>query len=352
MVGAVISRDGQVVAVGHHARFGGPHAEREALAIAGPAARGATLHVTLEPCCHWGKTPPCTEAIIAAGITRVVAAIGDPNTVVSGGGFQALRAAGIEVEVGIEADAARRLLGPYLKAIERRRPFVTAKWAMTLDGKIATESGNSRWITNERSRARVHELRGRVDGIVVGLGTVLADDPELTARPPGPRIATRVVLDSACRTPLESKLAKSARETPLLIASTTGAPRDRVDQLREIGCEVGFFGDSGRVSIDALLIELGLRGWTNLLVEGGGHVLGSFWDAREVDSVEVFVAPRIEGGDHPMTSVRGAGLRTMSESMLLESVVWDSRDGDAWFRGLVRQPAPDDSKRRDTRELT
>ncbi len=225
MVGAVVVRDGQLVGVGHHARFGGPHAEIEALVQAGNLARGATLYLTLEPCCHFGKTPPCTDAVLDAGVARVVAAMRDPFPRVAGGGLARLRAAGLVVEVGLGANAARRLNAPYLKRLATGLPYVTAKWAMTLDGKTATASGDSRWISGPRSRALVHELRGRMDAILVGIGTALADDPELTARPSGPRQPARVVLDGACRLPATSRLAQTGTRGPRLGGRHRPRPR-------------------------------------------------------------------------------------------------------------------------------
>src|SRR5438876_5484673 len=209
LVGAVVlDAAGQLVGEGWHRKFGAAHAEVNAFAEAGDQARGGTLVVTLEPCCHHGKTPPCTEAVLRAGIRRVVAAMPDPFPQVAGRGADLLRTAGVHVEFGVGKAEARRLNAPYLKLLATGRPYVHAKWAMTLDGKIATRSGNSKWISGEASRRRVHELRGRMDAIVVGIGTALADDPLLTARPPGPQTPLRVVLDSRGRTPLTSKLAQ------------------------------------------------------------------------------------------------------------------------------------------------
>ena len=238
MVGAVIVRDGKVVGRGHHARFGGPHAEVMALREARAAARGATLYVTLEPCCHHGKTPPCTDAIRCAGLARVVIAIRDPFPRVDGGGLATLRAAGIQVELGLRADAAARLNAPFLKRVVTGLPYVTAKWAMTLDGKTAVATGDSQWISSARSRSLVHQKRGQMDAIVVGIGTVLADDPLLTARPEGPRTAARVVLDSKARLPLDSRLVMTAREVPVIVAVTEQAPEHRRLSLAEQGCEI------------------------------------------------------------------------------------------------------------------
>jgi diaminohydroxyphosphoribosylaminopyrimidine deaminase/5-amino-6-(5-phosphoribosylamino)uracil reductase len=338
MVGAAVVRDGRLVGLGHHARFGGPHAEVEALRAAGESARGATLYVTLEPCCHFGKTPPCADAVIAAGVGRVVAAVRDPFPKVAGGGIARLREAGVAVEVGLEADAALRLNAPYFKRLFTGRPYVTAKWAMTLDGKTAVASGDSKWISGPRSRALVHELRGRMDAIVVGVGTALADDPELTARPAGPRRAVRIVLDGAARLPLESRLARSAREVPVWVAVTDRAPAARRAALGALGCEVVAFEGDGRVPVLPLLDELGGRGLTNVLVEGGGLVLGAFLDAGAVDAVDVYVAPLLEGGSHAYTPARGAGRALMSGAPRLERQEVSLVDGDVRIQGTFAHP--------------
>lgn len=335
MVGAVLVKDDALIAVGCHEVFGGPHAEVEALRDAGASARGATLYVTLEPCCHFGKTPPCVDAVLGAGVARVVAAMRDPFPKVAGGGFARLKEAGVEVEVGVEEQASRRLNAPYLKRLLTFRPYVIAKWAMTLDGKTAVKGGHSQWISGPRSRAMVHELRGRVDGILVGIGTVLSDDPRLTARPAGPREAVRVVLDSSARLPLSSRLVRTARESAVVVATTKKADLERVEALRGEGCEVVVFETEGAVPIGALLENLGSRGWTNLLVEGGGHVLGAFLDAGEVDEVEVYLAPVIEGGDHARTAARGRGVASMAEALRLIEPEVEVLDGDVRLRGMV-----------------
>lgn len=338
MVGAVLVREGRLVAVGHHARYGGPHAEVVALEAAGELARGATLHVTLEPCCHQGKTPPCTDALIAAGVARVVAAMPDPFPEVRGKGFERLRQAGVEVSVGVQKEAARKLNAPYLKLLATGKPYVTAKWAMTLDGKLACESGNSQWISGPRSRMLVHELRGRVDGIAVGIGTVLEDDPRLTARPAGPRVAARVVLDSAGRLPLESQLVRTAREIPVIVAATASVPQRLVKLLVQRGCEVLRFEVNGPVPIPSLLEELGRRRFTNLMIEGGGRVLGAFLDQGEVDRVEAYVAPILEGGSHANTPFRGEGLLQMDQALRLQDREIMDIDGDVLIRGTLPRP--------------
>jgi diaminohydroxyphosphoribosylaminopyrimidine deaminase/5-amino-6-(5-phosphoribosylamino)uracil reductase len=335
MVGAVVVRDGQAVGVGHHARFGGPHAEIVALQAAAEAARTATLYVTLEPCCHQGKTPPCTEAILRAGIRRVVASHRDPFPRVAGGGFEQLVREGIEVACGVAEQEARLLNGPYLKRVMTGRPFVTAKWAMTLDGKMACASGESRWISGSRSRAMVQELRGRMDAIIVGIGTALADDPALTARPPGRRIPQRVVLDGSARLPLTSQLVRTAQDIPVLVAVTDRAPPARRAALEAAGCEIVGFSTSHTVPIDLLLELLGQRQATNLLVEGGGRVLGAFWDADQIDAVEVYIAPILEGGPPRHIPIQGRGVAHMAEALRLRDLDIQVIDGDVRLRGLV-----------------
>jgi diaminohydroxyphosphoribosylaminopyrimidine deaminase/5-amino-6-(5-phosphoribosylamino)uracil reductase len=309
-----------------------------ALQAAGEAARGATLYVTLEPCCHFGKTPPCAEAVIASGIARVVAAMRDPFPRVAGGGFARLTAAGLGVQWGVEETEARFLNAPYLKRLTTGRPFVTAKWAMTLDGKTACQSGDSKWISNPRSRSIVHALRGRMDGILVGIGTVLLDDPELTARPSGLRCPTRIVLDSTARLPLDSKLAQTARTVPVWVAVSEAAPPDRVEALRRMGVEPIPVRGGGPIPIPDLLDELGRRGLTNLLVEGGGRVLGSFLDAGEIDAVEVFIAPTLEGGSHAFTPFRGTGVSLMAEALRLSRHRVSVLDGDVSLSGRIVRP--------------
>jgi len=338
LVGAVVVRNGQVVGLGHHAGFGGPHAEVMALGDAGEAAQGATLYVTLEPCCHRGKTPPCTDAIRSAGVARVVAAIRDPFPRVDGGGLSILRSAGVPVDLGLQASAAAALNAPYLKRVSTGFPYITAKWAMTLDGKTAVASGNSQWISSPGSRSLVHQLRGRMDAILVGIGTVLADDPQLTARPAGPRTAVRIVLDSKALLPLTSRLVQTAREVPVLVAVSEQAPEDRRGALEEQGCEVVVFPGDTHVTIIPLLAELGRRDMTNLLVEGGGRVLGSFLDSGQVDQVEAYIAPILEGGDHPHTPARGRGTLRMSDAARLRNVAYGEVEGDLWVRGILPQP--------------
>ena len=335
MVGAVVVDGDREVAVGHHATFGAAHAEIAALGKADPAGRGASLYVTLEPCCHYGKTPPCTDAILSAGIARVVAAMSDPFPKVDGGGLRRLREAGIATEVGVLEAESRVLNAPYLKLLATGRPFVTAKWAMTLDGRIATASGSSRWISGPRSRAAVHELRGRMDAILVGIGTVLADDPSLTVRPPGPRRPARVILDSRAKLPLNSALVASANEIPCLVAVTSRAPQDRRSALEDRGCQILPYDLQNSVPIGPLLDDLGRMGMTNLLVEGGGRVLGSFLDIGEIDAIDVFLAPKIEGGQPVHVPFAGNGVALMTLAQRLERHEVTVLDGDIRISGIL-----------------
>lgn len=318
MVGCVIARGAEILGEGWHGRYGGPHAEIEALRIADPRTAGATMYVTLEPCCHCGKTPPCTEAVIGAAPARVVIAQPDPFPEVAGKGIAQLVAAGIAVELGTGEAEARRLNAPYLKLLESGRPWVLAKWAMTLDGKLATRTGESRWISGPESRAVVHRLRGRVDAVIVGRGTADRDDPLLTARPPGPRNATRVVLDTGANLALDSQLVRTAAEVPVLVAAGESAPPANRQRLAEAGCEVlALAGEDHAQRLEALLAELGRRRMTNVLFEGGARVLGTLLDTWAIDEVHVFIAPKLLGGADALSPVAGAGLAAMTDALLL-----------------------------------
>jgi diaminohydroxyphosphoribosylaminopyrimidine deaminase/5-amino-6-(5-phosphoribosylamino)uracil reductase len=361
-VGAVlVAPDGGIVSEGWHARFGGPHAEAAALAAAGDAARGGTLFVTLEPCCHHGKTPPCTTAIIAAGVARVIVAMEDPFPAVAGGGIAALRAAGIEVDVGLLAAEARRLTAPFRMLVEHGRPWVIAKWAASLDGRLAVHGPpaatsavvppvpeRDRWISSRESRAIVHELRGRVDGIAVGIGTVLADDPLLTARMPSPDTAggpppagrqpVRIVLDARARLPLASRLVRTARETPVIVATGPHPPRDRVAALEAAGCEVLILPEHDPAArMAAVCAALGRRRCTNLLVEGGSGVFRSLFAAGLADELWAFIAARVIGtGAHDGVDRLPPPHMPAPPAFDVEAVAWPG--GDLFVRGVVRRP--------------
>ena len=307
LVGAVIVRDGAIVASGWHRAAGEPHAEIHALRMAGELARGATLYVTLEPCAHHGRTGPCAEAVIAAGLARVVIALSDPNPLVAGRGIHLLTAAGIEVTTGICEDEARRQNEIFLKWVTTKRPFVTLKTAMTLDGKIASHTGASQWITGAAARARVHAYRNEYDAILVGIGTVLADDPSLTTRLEHGtgKNPLRIVLDSEARTPLDAKLVADGA-APTIIVVSERADHRRVNLLRACGAEVVTLG-AQRVDIAALLDYLGAREITSLFVEGGAAVNWSLLAGGSVDKVHAFIAPMLMGGETAKTPIGGTG---------------------------------------------
>src|SRR5262245_20230168 len=295
MVGAVVlDSAGQFAGEGWHQKFGGPHAEVFALAAAGERARGGTLVVTLEPCCHRGKTPPCTDAVLKAGIARVLVAMADPFPKVAGGGLAILRDAGVEVQVGLCEAEAVALNAPYLKVLGTGHPWVHAKWAMTLDGKIATRTGDSKWISGECSRRRVHELRGRMDAILVGRGTVVADDPLLTARPAGARVAARVVVSASGELPDECQLKATAKESKVIVYTATGR-ESKLSAWAAAGAEiVGLPATEAGLSPTDILRDLGRRRFTNIMVEGGADLLGRFTDVA--DELHVFIAPKLIGG--------------------------------------------------------
>ncbi|HPF38442.1 MAG TPA: bifunctional diaminohydroxyphosphoribosylaminopyrimidine deaminase/5-amino-6-(5-phosphoribosylamino)uracil reductase RibD [Phycisphaerae bacterium] len=324
MVGCVVVRSGRVVGEGYHRKFGGPHAEVHALRAARGAARGATVYVTLEPCAHQGKTPPCVDALIEAKIQRCVVATRDPNPIVAGRGLKALRRAGIQVATGLLAEDARQLIAPFAMFHEGGRPFVTLKWAQSIDGKIATRSGDSMWITSKESRRRAHALRARVDAIIVGVGTVLADDPELTARDAKVRrVATRIVLDREFRTPVSSKLVRSAADVPTIIVGSGKRVQWRRPEaaLERAGVETLLLPEvDGGIDLAMLLRMLRERRMTNVMVEGGGRVLGSFIDRRLADAAEIYVAPRLIGGAGAPGPLAGSGPENMDGLIDLSSV--------------------------------
>ncbi|MGP1471919.1 MAG: bifunctional diaminohydroxyphosphoribosylaminopyrimidine deaminase/5-amino-6-(5-phosphoribosylamino)uracil reductase RibD [Schwartzia sp. (in: firmicutes)] len=337
LVGAVIVRENRIVAVGWHRAAGTSHAEIHALSMAGDLARGATLYVTLEPCAHYGRTGPCAKAVIEAGIHRVVVAMEDPNPAVSGRGIAMLRKAGIEVRCGVLEEAARRQNEVFIRWITAGRPFVWMKMAMSLDGRIATVGGESQWITGEEARRRGHEMRDEVDAILVGVGTVIADDPSLTARAAtGAKNPCRIVLDSQARTPLSAKLLSDGA-APTIVAVTENAPLERVEALRQGGAEILRCGAGSRVDLPCLLSRLGERAVCSLLVEGGGTVHFSFLAAGLVDKVTAFVAPKFLGGRTALGAVAGDGFARLADAVELDEVEVKRLGEDVAWTGYVKQ---------------
>jgi diaminohydroxyphosphoribosylaminopyrimidine deaminase/5-amino-6-(5-phosphoribosylamino)uracil reductase len=350
MVGAVVVQGDRIVGEGFHARFGGPHAEVVALDQAGPAARGAELFVSLEPCCHWGKTPPCTTAILAAGLRRVVAAVTDPFPQVAGRGLEILRAAGIETAAGVLEEDARHLNAAFFKRTKTGLPLVIAKWAMTLDGRIAAAShpgksgaGDSRWISSEESRRRVHEVRRTCDAVIVGAGTAVADEPQLTVRhcDPLPERGqpTRVILDARLIVSPAKEPTRSARRTPVIIYTTAealAAQADRAAALRQAGCELVTVpqADAG-VSLEAVLADMGKHGWSRVLVEGGPRLFGSLFAAHLADRVMIFIAPRILAASSAPVPASGPDGRTLADSLAISDMTVEQVGPDLLIQGRV-----------------
>ena len=336
LVGAVIVKDGKIIAEGWHRQAGTPHAEIHALNMAGELARGATLYVTLEPCSHFGRTPPCAKAIVESGIKKVVAAMKDPNLKVAGRGFEILRSAGVAVEVGLLETEARKLNEVFIKWVTKKLPFVTMKFACSLDGKIATVGGESQWISCEASRKFAHHLRDINDAILIGVGTVLADNPSLTTRLIEGKNPVRVIVDSTARTPLDSKVVtdKSART---IIATTSNAPPEKISALKNHGVEIITAGNGEHVDLKILMQELAAQEITSVLVEGGGMIHFSMLSAGFVDKVFAFIAPKIIGGANALTAVEGVGFEKLSDAINLKNFTAEKLGEDFLLAGYVTE---------------
>lgn len=339
-VGAVVvDKDRRLIAEGFHQQFGHAHAEVNAIASANGATQGLDLFVTLEPCSHQGKTPPCADAVVRAGFSRVVIGCQDPAPHVAGNGIEKISSAGIEVVTGVCEPEALELIQPFRKLMLERLPWVHAKWAMTLDGRIAARTGHSRWISNSESRAEVHRLRGRMDAIITGAGTVRADDPLLTVRPAGPRIPLRVVVDSTGQSlNADSQLVKTAGEVPVLVLVVKEqADPGHLQMLQRHGVEVDFAsGGCHGERLRSLLEELGRRECTNVLVEAGGGLLGAFFDECLVDEAHVFVAPKFVGGSKAMSPIGGGGLSEIPSSESLRNQQVLQFGNDVLIRGRIK----------------
>ena len=333
MVGCVIVRDDAIIGEGFHTRAGAPHAEINAIADAGGDIAGATLYLNLEPCCHQGKTPPCVDTLIAHKPARVVAAMADPNPLVAGQGFARLREAGIEVECGPLEAEARNLNEAFIKFITTGRPFVIAKYAMTLDGKIATRTGQSRWVTGDAARWMVHQLRDEVDAILVGSRTVALDNPSLTSRLERDegRDPIRIVLDAEERLDPNRRIFRVISKAPTWIATASDRDYPCADDVLRL--PAGY----GGVDLDALMLELGRRNVMSLLIEGGGTVHASALETGVVDKVWCFIAPKIIGGRDAITPVEGDGMDSMDEAIQLENIQIIPVGGDVLIEGYVKK---------------
>ena len=323
LVGAVIVREGEIVGEGYHQKAGDAHAEVHALNQAKGLAEGAAMYVTLEPCCHWGRTPPCTESVIRAKLANVFVAMKDPNPRVAGNGIRQLEEAGIPVQVGICEEESRQLNEVFIKYIATQCPFVILKSAISLDGKIATASGESQWITSEASRLKGHEVRAQVDAILVGVGTVLQDNPSLTVRLPERQNEDpiRVVVDSRGRTPLGAKVFNPDSNAGTLIAVTENASLEKIEALKSAGADVLIIDEEeGRVCLRALMQELGRKEITSVLIEGGGEINAAALQAGIVDKLMFFIAPKLIGGKDAPGSIGGVGIARLAEAFELRDV--------------------------------
>jgi diaminohydroxyphosphoribosylaminopyrimidine deaminase/5-amino-6-(5-phosphoribosylamino)uracil reductase len=335
LVGAVVAQHGRIVAEGYHLRAGEPHAEVMALESAAGAARGADLYVTLEPCCHHGRTPPCTDQIVGAGIRRVVIPIVDPNPVVCGGGVQRLRDAGVTVEIGLCSEEALRLNEAFIKFIRHRIPFVILKAAVSLDGKIATRTGDARWISGEQSRRYVHMIRNAVDAVIVGIGTVRHDDPRLTTRlPHGGRDPIRVVVDGVGPLPSDAQVFQTDAVSHTWVAVAADTPAERVKNLQRRGLTVLEAGGShGRVRLEHLLKRLGEREITSVMIEGGQGIFTSAVEEGIVDKCVLFVAPILVGGKTAPSLLGGQGIEEIGQALRLSRLRIEQLGEDVLIEG-------------------
>jgi len=335
MVGAVLVKDGRVIGEGYHTKAGEAHAELLALREAKEEAKGATLYLNLEPCNHYGRTPPCAPAVIEAGVKRVVAGMEDPNPLVKGKGSESLRKAGLAVEIGILKNECRRLNEAFCKYIVKKEPFVILKVAATLDGKIATRDGDSKWISGESSRRFVHRLRDQVDGVIVGVGTILKDDPMLTARIKGGRDPYRIILDSRLRIPEDAKVIEIS-PSRTIVATTELSPKDKRDRLEKKGVRIIILDSKqGRVNLKTCLFRLGGMEMMSVLVEGGSQVNGAFLDEGLIDKFILFLSPRLIGDKDALGIFGGKGIESLRETISLNEFRVRKIGGDILLEGSI-----------------
>ncbi|PKQ61460.1 riboflavin biosynthesis protein RibD [Labilibaculum filiforme] len=340
LVGAVIVRDNEIIGEGYHEFFGGPHAEVNAFRSATESVEGATMFVTLEPCSHYGKTPPCAEAIVKNKIAKVVIGMLDPNPLVAGKGVKLLEDNGIEVEYGYLCEELSYLNRVFLKFIQNKVPYVVLKTAMTLDGKIASKTGDSRWVSNEMSRAHVHQIRNELAGILVGVDTVIADDPMLTTRlkKGEGRNPVRIVVDSTARIPLHSKIVNTPSQAKTIVAVTEKADSIKLKQIEELGNTVLVTKSrNGRVDLSDLMRQLGVSGIDGILLEGGATLNFAALEAGIVDEVISFIAPKIIGGANSKSPVGGEGIEWMKDAIELESIKIEQLGNDLLLTGKIKK---------------
>lgn len=319
VVGAVIVKDGCMIGQGYHEKYGEPHAERNALASCTQSPKGATIYVTLEPCCHHGKQPPCTEAILQAGISRVVTGSGDPNPLVGGKGIQILKDHGIQVREHVMKEKCDALNQAFFHYIQTGRPYVTMKYAMTIDGKIAAYTGASKWVTGEEARYHVHEQRKKNTAIMVGIGTVLADDPMLNCRIEGGRDPVRIICDTHLKMPVTSKIVKTAKDIPTIIACCT-ADEELQRPYREAGCKILLTEKKmNHIDLDQLMEQLGKEKIDSILLEGGGTLNWAALNAGIVQKIQAYIAPKIFGGTTAKTPVEGIGVEVPDQAFLIKN---------------------------------
>ena len=319
MVGAVIVKNGRVIGQGYHRKYGGLHAEREALAVCTEEPKGASIYVTLEPCCHYGKQPPCVNAILEAGIRRVIIGSSDPNPLVAGKGIRILKDHGIEVTENILKEECDKLNEAFFYYIQNKKPYVVMKYAMTMDGKIAAYTGESKWVTGEAARIHVQEQRLKYTGIMVGVGTVLADDPMLTCRLENSRNPVRIICDSHLRTPLTSKIVRTAETIPTILASSS-KDQQKIKNYEELGCQVLYVPEkNGHIDLNRLMELLGAARIDSILLEGGGSLNWSALESGIVQKVQTYIAPKLFGGEEAKTPVEGKGFPDPASAVLLKN---------------------------------
>lgn len=341
LVGAVIVKEGRVIGEGYHEKYGGPHAEINACISARENVRGATLYVkyvTLEPCSHYGNTAPCVDKLIESEFARVVIGMVDPNPLVSGNGIRKLREAGIKVVVGILENECKRLNEVFIKYITTKKPFVVLKTAMTLDGKTATASGASKWITSNASRAHVHLLRNELTAIMVGVDTVIIDDPELTCRTLGGRNPIRIIVDSTLRIPYDSKVVTTAKEVETLIVTTEKAKDDKIRSLENFGITVVKTDAlNTKVDLEDVITQLGKQGIDSILLEGGATLNYAAFESGIVDKVLIYIAPKVLGGEQSKTAVGGNGIQNLEDAFKIKNLSVSMIEEDILIEGYVKR---------------